>query len=122
MIFLLYNKNLLARDIWPNSGQPIKFEIFGQILSMVNWPDQILKKRVYEMFPEIAADKSEPEHARQKLESALQAAWDTLDKKSFDVWYQSMPSRIEACIAADGRHTKYWSQNEGVFRIFWREL
>jgi hypothetical protein len=59
------------------------------------------------MFPEIAADKSEPEHARQKLESALQAAWDTLDKKSFDVWYQSMPSGIEACIAADGRHTKY---------------
>ena len=47
----------------------------------------ILKKRVFEMFPEIAADKSQSEDARQRLESALQAAWDTLDKESFDVLY-----------------------------------
>jgi hypothetical protein len=67
----------------------------------------ILKKRVFEMFPEIAVDKSMSEHSRQRLESALQAAWDTLDKESFDVLYQSMPDRIEACIAAKGWHTKY---------------
>lgn len=66
-----------------------------------------LKKRVYEMFPDIAKDKSESEHARQQLESALQAAWDTIDKENFDSLYQSMPSRIEACIKADGWHTKY---------------
>jgi hypothetical protein len=47
-LFLPWDKNHLTRDIWPNSSQPIKFEIFGQkidifgqILSMVNWPDQI---------------------------------------------------------------------------------
>jgi len=67
----------------------------------------ILKKRVFEMFPDIATDKSESEHARQQLESALQAAWDTIDKESFDCLYQSMPSRIEACIKAEGWHTKY---------------
>jgi hypothetical protein len=59
------------------------------------------------MFPEVAANKSESEHARQRLESCLQAAWDTLDKELFNVLYKSMPSRIKACIAADGWHTKY---------------
>jgi hypothetical protein len=34
----------------------------------------ILKKRVFDMFPEIAADRSESEDSRQRLESALQAA------------------------------------------------
>ena len=59
-----------------------------------------------EMFPD-AADKSESEHSRQRLESCLQAAWDTLDKELFDALYESMPARIEACIAAKGWHTKY---------------
>ena len=59
------------------------------------------------MFPEIAKDKSESEHARQRLESALQAAWDTIDKGFFDKLYESMEHRIEACIKADGWHTKY---------------
>lgn len=66
-----------------------------------------LKKRVFEMFPEIAANKSDSEHARQQLESALQAAWDTIDKQVFDNLGASMVHRIEACIAADGWHTKY---------------
>ena len=67
----------------------------------------VLKKRVFEMFPNIATDKSDSEHARQQLESALQAAQDTIDKESFDCLYKSMPNRIEACIKADGWHTKY---------------
>ena len=66
-----------------------------------------LKTRVVEMFPDVVADKSELEHARQRLESCLQAAWDTLDKELFDNLYKSMPKRIEACILADGWHTKY---------------
>jgi hypothetical protein len=66
-----------------------------------------LKKRLYEMFPDIAADKSESEYARQRLESALQATWDTIDQSQFDCLYKSMPSRIEACIKAGGWHTKY---------------
>jgi len=69
-------------------------------------PWQALKTRMCEMFPD-AADKSESEHSRQRLESCLQAAWDTLDKELFDALYESMPARIEACIAAKGWHTKY---------------
>jgi len=59
------------------------------------------------MFPEIARDTSESEDARQHLESALQAAWDTIDKDVFDNLGATMDHRIEACIAADGWHTKY---------------
>jgi hypothetical protein len=55
-----------------------------------------------EMFPEVAADKSESEYSRQHLESCLQAAWDILDKELFDTLYENMPARIEACIAANG--------------------
>jgi hypothetical protein len=47
------------------------------------------------------------EDSRQRLENTLQAAWDILDKESFDVLYKSIPSRIKAYIAADGWYTKY---------------
>jgi transposase len=66
-----------------------------------------LKVRLYEMFPEEANNKSETDHARQRLESCLQAAWDTLDDSLFTKLIESMPRRIEACIAAEGWHTKY---------------
>jgi hypothetical protein len=66
-----------------------------------------LKKRVFEMFPTVMADKCESEEARMRLESCLQAAWDTLEQELFNALYQSMRHRIEACIAADGWHTKY---------------
>ena len=59
------------------------------------------------MFPQVATDKSESEDARQRLESCLQAAWDTLDQSLFDNIGSSMQSRIEACIKAKGWHTKY---------------
>jgi hypothetical protein len=59
------------------------------------------------MFPEVAADKSKSEHARQRLESCLQAAWDTLDQDLFDKLSASINARIKAVIAAKGWHTKY---------------
>ena len=86
---------------------------------MLNWPPYSqdlnpiehiwwhLKRRVFEMFPEVAAEKSESEDARQRLESCLQAAWDTLEKELFDSLNKSMPRRIEVCIKAKGWHTKY---------------
>ena len=66
-----------------------------------------LKTKVFKMFPEIASDTSKSENARQRLESALQAAWDTIDKTAFDKLGATMGHRIEACIAAEGWHTKY---------------
>ena len=54
------------------------------------------------MFPEVAADKSELKYARQRLESCIQAAWDTLDKGLFDNLYASMLARMKAYIAASG--------------------
>jgi transposase len=84
------------------------------IIILKNWPPYspdlnpikyiwwILKRQVYEMFPKITTNRSISEDSRQRLESALQVAWDTLDKESFDVLYKNIPSRIEACITADG--------------------
>jgi hypothetical protein len=67
----------------------------------------VLKTKVFEIFPEIAAGKNQLEDSRQKLESALQVAWDTIDKESFDILYQSISDRIKAYIKAGGWHTKY---------------
>ena len=66
-----------------------------------------LKKRAHNMFPEVMACKGQSEEDRARLESCLQAAWDTIPKEFFDALYQSMPRRVEACIAAKGWHTKY---------------
>jgi hypothetical protein len=54
------------------------------------------------MFPDVARDKSESKYARQRPESCIQAAWDTLDKGLFDNLGQSMHDRCEAVIAAKG--------------------
>ena len=89
------------------------------ITQLMNWPPYSpdlnpiehvwheLKCMVNEMFPELLTDKSKSEHARQRLESCLQAAWDCLPQSLFDNLYQSMPDRIEAVIQAKGWHTKY---------------
>jgi hypothetical protein len=63
--------------------------------------------RVYEIFPEVAADKLKSNDTRQKLESCIQVTWDILDKGLFDNLYASIPARIKACIAAGSWHTKY---------------
>jgi len=54
------------------------------------------------MFLKVAKDKSKLEYARQRLESCIQAVWDTLDKALFDKLYLSIKARIKACIAAKG--------------------
>jgi hypothetical protein len=59
------------------------------------------------MFLDVVNDKSESEHTRRRLESCLQAAWDTLDKSLFDILGASIPARIKAYIAANEWHTKY---------------
>jgi hypothetical protein len=66
-----------------------------------------LKVRLFEMFPEVAKNTSDSEYARQRLESCIQAAWDTLNDELFNKLGASMLDRIEACIAANGWHTKY---------------
>jgi len=60
-----------------------------------------------EMFSEVSANKSESEYSRQRLESCLQAAWNTLDKGIFNNLYASMKRWIEIYITADGWYTRY---------------
>jgi predicted Zn-dependent protease with MMP-like domain len=54
------------------------------------------------MFLDIAVKTSELEYARQRLESALQAAWDTIPQETFDNLSASIVARVEAYIAANG--------------------
>ena len=90
-----------------------------RIITITDWPpysldlnliehiQQHLKVQTYEMFLEVAADKSESEYARQRLESCIQAVQDTLDQSLFDNLGASMHDRYEAVIAVDRQYTKY---------------
>ena len=66
-----------------------------------------LKKLVLKMFPEIMNCSGESEEDRANLEEALKVAWEALPNSLFESLIESMPRRIEACIAANGWHTKY---------------
>ena len=54
------------------------------------------------MFSEIAGETSELKDARQCLESALQAAWDIINKEVFNNLGATIGHQIEVCIAAKG--------------------
>jgi transposase len=66
-----------------------------------------LKKMVQKMFPDLMAGTGESEEDRKRLEEALKAAWDALPDDFFESLVASMPDRIQACIDANGWHTKY---------------
>jgi hypothetical protein len=57
-----------------------------------------------QVLSEVVADLSQTKEGRARLESCLQATCDTLEKEKFD---ESIPRRIEACIATGWWHTKY---------------
>ena len=90
-----------------NGVQLTSWPLYSPDLNPIEYIWQELKKKVVKLFPEIAADPSESEEARARLESALQASWDMIDKEVFDKLYESIEHRIRACIKADGWHTKY---------------
>jgi transposase len=67
----------------------------------------VLKKLLIEMYPELSASFGKSDQDREDMEEALKECWAAIPKETFDKLYISMGHRIEACIAADGWHTKY---------------
>lgn len=65
-----------------------------------------LKKKVFEDYPHLL-DGGKGEEDIQALKKACKEAWDNLPKSLLDSLIRSMPRRVEACIAAEGWHTKY---------------
>ena len=59
------------------------------------------------MFPKLWNSGGESEADLQALERALCTTWDALPNSLFKSLVKSMPSRIQACIKAEGWHTKY---------------
>jgi hypothetical protein len=59
------------------------------------------------MFLKIMNCLGELEEDWANLEEALKVAWEALLNSLFKSFIKSMLQRIEACIAANGWHTKY---------------
>lgn len=66
-----------------------------------------LKRIIIEQYPELSWSSGKAEDDILAIEEALKDCWTQIPKSTFDALYKSMPSRIEACIAAGGWHTKY---------------
>ena len=59
------------------------------------------------MFLDIINATGEIEQDYKNMEEALSITWDILPDSLFESLIESMPRRIEACIEANGWHTKY---------------
>jgi transposase len=66
-----------------------------------------LKDTTSKMFPELWASDCESEEARTAMEQALKEAWATIPVSFFEELVESMERRVQACIDANGWHTKY---------------
>ena len=66
-----------------------------------------LKALALKMFPDVMNGSGDTEAHRTNIEQCLQAAWNALPDSLFESLIESMPRRMEACIAAKGLHTKY---------------
>jgi transposase len=66
-----------------------------------------LKDIVAKMFPDLWKSNGKSEEDRIAMEEALKEAWATIPVSFFEELIESMPRRIQACIDANGWHTKY---------------
>ena len=61
---------------------------------------------IYERYPELDGIQSKAEQERI-LKEILPLCWEALNPSLIESLINSMPVRIEACIAANGWQTKY---------------
>ena len=88
-------------------------------IPIMNWPPYsldlnpiehvwwLLKKMLIETYPELLTASRKLENDIKAMEEALKDCQDQLPRETFDALYESMPARVEACIQANGWHTKY---------------
>ena len=88
--------------IWTTNWPPYSLD-----LNPIEYVWYMLKKLVLKMFIEIMNYLRESKEDWANLEEALKVAWEALPNSLFESLIESMPWRIEACIAANGWHTKY---------------
>lgn len=67
----------------------------------------ILKKHLYEEFPDCDAWPGTEEEIQRRMEDALVHTWSIIDKGIVNRLMWSMKQRMIDCVAADGWYTKY---------------
>ena len=66
-----------------------------------------LKKKVYDVRPDIEAVGGNVDHIQEILYDALEQAWTRIEAKEMEDLVRSMKRRVDAVIDADGWYTKY---------------
>jgi len=66
-----------------------------------------LKDTAARMFPDLWKSDGKSEEDRTAMEEALKEAWATIPVSFFESLVESMERRVQACIDANGWHTKY---------------
>ena len=76
-------------------------------LNPIEYTWKRLKDTVSRMFPELWQSNGKSEEDRTAMEEALKEAWATIPVSFFENLVESMERRVQACIDANGWHTKY---------------
>jgi transposase len=66
-----------------------------------------LKGIASQMFPDLWNSNGKSEEDRTAIEEALKEAWAMIPVSFFEELVESIEKRVQACIDADGWHTKY---------------
>ena len=76
-------------------------------LNLIEHAWKQLKDTASRMFPELWQSNGKSEEDRTAMEEALKEAWATIPVSFFENLVESIKRRVQACIDADGWHTKY---------------
>jgi len=101
-----------------HTAQKVKDWFKEQRIHLTDWPPYSpdlnpiehvwwhLKLQVQKLHPELL-DQGNSEQALKNLSEACKEAWNALPDSLFESLIESMPRRVQACIEANGWHTKY---------------
>jgi hypothetical protein len=74
------------------------------------------------MFPKLWKSNKKSEENRTVIEEALKKAWATIPVSFFENLVKSIKQRVQACIDADGWHTKYWTDELGIWGVRFKTI
>ena len=97
-----------TKEWFENAAIPVlEWPPYSPDLNPIEHMWALLKRKLYQLFPEIESFQGTQDEIRNHLFRCLWIAWGSLEEGVWKALVESMPRRIEAVIAAEGWQTKH---------------